>query len=185
MVGNAVRVKLAARDRDHLYKLRAALGATNPVLDSITKVQNKPFEQSYLAITSEQLAFRLASQGVVPNKSSVLEWPSHLPFELLRHYLRGYVDGDGGFYVYPVKGKPHHSPIFLFTFICSLPFAEGARRYLADAAGAYHSHVATHGGGMVTVRYAGRPQVRRVYQLLHEEATVYLPRKREKVAHLL
>lgn len=79
----------------------------------------------------------------------------------------------------------HHLPVFLFTFICSLPFAEGARRYLTEAAGVPHSYVATHGSGMVTVRYAGRPQVRSVFRLLHQGAAVYLPRKREKVDHLL
>lgn len=35
---------------------------------------------------------------------------------------------------------------------------------------------------MVTVRYAGRPQVLGIYRLLHEGATVYLPRKREVIA---
>lgn len=184
VVGNAVRVKLAARDRGHLYRLRAALGASNPVLDTVTRVQDQTFAQSYLTINSEHLASGLASQGVVPNKSAVLEWPGHLPFDLRRHYLRGYVDGDGGFYVYPPKKKSHHLPVFLFTFICSSPFADGARRYLANAVGASRSGLATHGGGMVTVRYAGRPQVRTIYRLLHDQSAVYLSRKREKVAHL-
>lgn len=135
VVRNAVRVKLAARDKEHLYRLRAALGATNPVLDTVTTSRGRPFDQSYLTITSERLTSGLASHGVVPNKSATLAWPEQLSPDLVRQYLRGYVDGDGGFYVYPDKVRPDRLPVFLCTFICSQPFATGARRYLAEAAG--------------------------------------------------
>lgn len=182
VVGNTVRVKLAAKDKEHLRRLRVSLGATNPVLDTVTKVNGEPFAQSYLTITSKRLASGLASHGVVPNKSATLEWPEHLAPDLIRHYLRGYVDGDGGFYVYPDKARPERLPVFLCTFICSPPFAAGARTYLAEAAGASRSRLIPESGGMVTVRYAGRPQVRSIYRLLYEAATLCLPRKHRVVA---
>lgn len=185
VVGNVVRVKLAARDKEHLYRLRDALNATNPVLDTVTKFDGEPFAQSYLTITSERLASGLASHGVVPNKSLALEWPEHLPPDLIRHYLRGYVDGDGGFYVYPDKARPDRLPVFLCTFICSPSFATGARAYLAGAAGASRSTLVSHSGRMVTIRYAGRPQVFSIYRLFYHAATVYLPRKREVIAPYL
>ena len=39
----------------------------------------------------------LNNAGCVPNKSLILKFPSSniVPTKLLRHFIRGYVDGDG------------------------------------------------------------------------------------------
>ena len=56
------------------------------------------------AIWSQQLCAGLAKHGIHPRKTFTVQWPSFLSEELLRHYLRGLIDGDGGWYAYPVKG---------------------------------------------------------------------------------
>jgi DNA-binding XRE family transcriptional regulator len=179
VVGNVARVKLAARDRDHLFRLKEALRCTNPVSDTVTD----GFRQSYLTVTSRRLVQGLAANGVVPRKGDILEWPSHLNPPLLRHYLRGYVDGDGGFYAHRYGNRPKSGTAFIFSFVSSRAFCEGARRYLAAAADVHRSRMTSIGSGKVfTLRYAGQPQVYRIYHLLYDEATVYLPRKRENVA---
>jgi hypothetical protein len=52
-----------------------------------------------LSVASPQLTARLAKHGIFPNKTFTLEWPDHLDPELLRHFLRGYFDGDGSWHV--------------------------------------------------------------------------------------
>ena len=47
----------------------------------------------------------LKSIGVTPNKSKTVEFPSGLPDECLRHFVRGYFDGDGCVCFRKMKGK--------------------------------------------------------------------------------
>lgn len=50
-----------------------------------------------LLFCSKELANDLAVLGCVNNKSLILTFPNEqqVPQQLLRHFLRGYVDGDG------------------------------------------------------------------------------------------
>lgn len=50
-----------------------------------------------LQVTSRQMVLDLAKHGIVPRKSRILGWPSHLD-SLQRPFLLGYFDGDGSMY---------------------------------------------------------------------------------------
>lgn len=86
---NCIEVSLAPKDKEHLEKLKKFVN-TN------TKVKNED-NRSRLWFCSKQMAEDLAKLGCVNNKSLILTFPNskQVPDNLLRHFLRGYVDGDG------------------------------------------------------------------------------------------
>lgn len=86
---NQVEVSLALKDKNHLEKLKVFINTnTNIITDD---------HRCRLLFCSKELANDLASLGCVNNKSLTLTFPTEeqVPQELLRHFLRGYVDGDG------------------------------------------------------------------------------------------
>lgn len=89
-----LQVKLARKDHDHLELLRAALKARRPVRDheEVSKGELRPY--STLAVYSPQIANALVTHGITPRKSMTLQ-PWEGPPDLMRHYWRGLVDGDG------------------------------------------------------------------------------------------
>jgi len=89
---NQLSVKLKESDAGHLEKLKSALSAESPV--RLVPQATLSSGAAEIAVTSGRLVESLISLGVGPRKSlSVQPWIG--PDELMRHYWRGMVDGDG------------------------------------------------------------------------------------------
>jgi predicted transcriptional regulator len=89
-----LQVKLARKDRDHLLLLQAALKARRPVRDFDEESYGKLVPVSALTVYCPPMANALVSHGVTARKSHTLQ-PWDGPEDLLPHYWRGLVDGDG------------------------------------------------------------------------------------------
>jgi len=86
-----IQIGLASRDRDHLLSFRSFLGSSHPIVDFVSSGH----AASRIAIGSIRLANRLRELGLFTNKSATAHPCTEIPDELLRHYWRGVVDGDG------------------------------------------------------------------------------------------
>jgi len=51
--------------------------------------------QKILRMCSNHMSGTLSSHGMVPRKSLILKFPECVPPHLIRHFIRGYSDGDG------------------------------------------------------------------------------------------
>lgn len=85
-----VKLKLAARDADHLCKFRQFLSAEVAITVGADKNGHRYVE---FGVRSIKLADRLAHFGVVPRKSLVEQAAGGV--ERSRHFWRGVLDGDG------------------------------------------------------------------------------------------
>ncbi|MDB4930518.1 MAG: hypothetical protein JWM10_3002 [Myxococcaceae bacterium] len=94
VTGGKVCLGLKDSDRGHLEKWRAALGATHPIGQSTKEMDGRIFGTVYVYIASPELARALAPLGIVPRKSLTYTPPTLRP-DLMRHFWRGMVDGDG------------------------------------------------------------------------------------------
>jgi len=56
-----------------------------------------PSEMFKMEFNSTQIVNDLIDKGCIKNKSLLLNFPSleQVPYELLHHFIRGYIDGDG------------------------------------------------------------------------------------------
>ena len=86
---NQIEVSLALEDEEHLGKLKTFINTNTNII--------KDDHRARLLFCSQKLATDLARLGCVNGKSLILTFPTseQLPDELVRHFLRGYVDGDG------------------------------------------------------------------------------------------
>ncbi len=172
---NVVSVGLASKDRGHVLRFRAALKSEHPVRDYL----NDGFPRSELSIGCEEMARDLLKNGVGLRKSLTHEWPMTIPAHLLRHYLRGYFDGDGGW----TLSKPRNASYtrqLSFSLIGSWAFCEAAQRFLVKNAEVRTNKLKSESGGnMASMRYGGTLQATRIYHLLYDGASVWLPRKRD------
>ncbi|MEI6778148.1 MAG: hypothetical protein WCK70_14710 [Chloroflexales bacterium] len=84
-----IRLTLHEQDRGLVEWVRDRIAPLSPV-------HPQPGRQAILLqITTPQMAADLSGFGVVPNKTSSLEWPSSLDNEWYRPFLLGAFDGDG------------------------------------------------------------------------------------------
>ena len=66
----------------------------------MNKISYRPTTKSYrYSFRSESCKEDLIKQGCVPKKSLILNFPTEdqVPQNLIRHFIRGYFDGDGWF----------------------------------------------------------------------------------------
>lgn len=94
----AIRLQLTEGDKEILLKISSAMEYTRP----LTYVPARPIYDLYVSkpqyaldINSAHMSRRLSQLGVVQNKSLILQFPDWLNEDLIPHFLRGYIDGDG------------------------------------------------------------------------------------------
>jgi len=85
---NSIGVGLQKRDAQHLAKFLSAIGGNQPI-------SPKPKNIVGITVCSKLMATDLKNNfNIYPNKSMTITMPK-LPKSLIRHYIRGYFDGDG------------------------------------------------------------------------------------------
>jgi len=101
----ATTLKLKDNDRFIIEKFRDIMSPSSP----IKKTKNKELqtEYAYFRINRKEVCDQLISHGCVPKKSLILKFPTTVPNNLIRHFLRGYSDGDGSIY----KNKNKHTAV--------------------------------------------------------------------------
>lgn len=90
---NRIELGLAEKDFHHIEKFRDFIGIFN-------KISYRPTTKSYrYSFKSIPCKSDLIKQGCVPKKSLILNFPEkhQVPRELIKHFIRGYFDGDGWF----------------------------------------------------------------------------------------
>ena len=172
--GADIRLTVAARDAGHLAHLQAHVGSSGPI-DAITRGTRR-----YVGVRfwSPAMAADLARHGVVERKTPLVAWPATVPPQLLRHYLRGYHDGDGWLCV---RRWQYNS--LEWGLVANLDFLRDCAAYLERTLGLKPPAVRRRNPDKPygSMSYHGRLQVSRLWRFLNDGATIWLARKRDKV----
>ena len=180
--GNCLRMNLCMRDLGHLEWVRRVVGDVGKL---VIRSQQRTTGMAQLycewSVHSRSLVEALAAYAIVPNKIRTLPFP-RLEADLIRHYIRGYVDGNGG--LYGCRGTRGRDMQFQVT--SNRAWCEGAQAILMSACGLRRTKldafpVGRSGIEVFGLRWNGRRQVCRIYHYLYDGATCWLPRKRQHV----
>lgn len=182
-------VSLSPMDKDHLYRLRSSLKSTHSIYEydySESAQRGKAVPYASFNIRSPELVAGLARFGIVSRKSQIIRWPE-LPDPLLRHFLRGNFDGDGTWNLRVSYKNGQRQPDWkadvAFRLSSNREFLEGCQQYMMRACNLNKTTLSTRKDcSTCTLIYGGRKQTRRIFHLMYDDATIYLPRKREKAA---
>jgi len=90
----SMQIGLAPVDINHLYKFCDFIGCEHKIVKSYR------YDKVEISINNRTFCEDLVFLGCIPRKSLVLEPPNQkqVPDYLLRHFIRGYIDGDGTIY---------------------------------------------------------------------------------------
>lgn len=87
-----VSMWLKESDKEILEKFKNALQPEKPLTYGKKKIGKNQYG---IQISNKRISDRLNELGCVPNKSKFLKFPTQVPEDFLKHYLRGFFDGDG------------------------------------------------------------------------------------------
>ena len=88
-----IELGLAEKDLKHIEKFRDFMNITNKIS---YREKTKSYRMSFRSAKCKQ---DLIDKGCIPKKSLILDFPNknQVPKHLIRHFIRGYFDGDGWF----------------------------------------------------------------------------------------
>lgn len=180
-----VGLKVSFKDKDIAEKLRNYLCYTGPlhIRRQFLQKTNKAYKQISLEAFSRNIVERLASFGIVPNKSLTLKFPAIIiksgKEEIIRNYIRGLFEGDGSLLV-------ERRSSLLFQIVGTYEICVGVQRCLIKYLGVSKTKLTNNitGKNHFAVRYRGRLQVLKIMDWLYKKAyNNVLERKYRK--HLL
>lgn len=112
-------------DKEIIEKIRVILESNHKI--GIRKSKNSNRKTRYvLQIGSKKIVKKLKEFGIVQNKSLIIEFPKNIPNKFLRHFVRGYFDGDGGVYLKQHWRKDRNKLNWVFQTY----FVAGNKQYL-------------------------------------------------------
>lgn len=176
---NVMSLKLKSDDQYILEKFRDIMSPSSQI--KITKNKNSPNEYSYFRINQKEICEQLISHGCVPNKSLILEFPTAVSNDLIRHFLRGYSDGDGTIYKNKFKNKKTINTIW--KIVSTKQFCNQVAQILKEQLDVNCSRQLSNPEKnkiTTTLSVGGNLQVRKVLDWLYQDATIYLSRKHDK-----
>lgn len=91
-----IQLALQSRDIDILNKIKEELNIDCVLYFDERSKKDKNHQDIYsLSFKNKHMHESLCKLGVIPRKTHVLKYPKFLDDNLHRHFLRGYMDGDG------------------------------------------------------------------------------------------
>lgn len=159
-----IEISLSECDVAILYKFKEALGGKTPELGyrPYTVRQNV----YRLTLCSKTMASDLISWGITPNKTHTLKIVRPIPDNLLRHFLRGFWDGDG-----------HIRDKCFEILIASETFADQVQDFAVKLTGQplnkRYAKVRSNHYAVLT----GYKNRKAFIQALYSDSTIYLERK--------
>lgn len=141
-------------------------------------VSNKGYVS--INISSTKMANDLIKLGCIPRKSLVLKFSNEniVPKQLIKHFIRGYMDGDGCISTYMKLRKNRKSPMLIceIKFIGTYDMLYGIKKFFNSEKNIL---INKHSPNICQISFTGR-KYRDVVDSLYDNATIYMKRKREK-----
>lgn len=181
-----IEIKLQDRDKEILEKFNLAVNSNRDIIYIDIKTKHPTWQDmNKLRISSLHMCESLARLGCVPQKSMVLEFPNEnqVPINLVRHFLRGFWDGDGTFGIYYIKNQKVWRACA--NIITTSMFCERVGEIIKDELGLQTWMYEPHKKRKVkncTRRLAlcGNKQTYKLINWLYSDCSIFLKRKYDK-----
>ena len=171
--GNRVEISLSGlEDRLLLERFKDALKFSGPIKQKTIKYPGaKPHFR--LGFGNDKIRQDLIGHGIVPKKSLIYTFNDKIDKNLIRHYVRGYFDGDGS-----VSFKKDKS--FLMSITSSPIFTKKLLDIVATELN-LNSHIEKFTKSKASnIKWGGNFVVLLMLDWLYRDATVFLHRKQRK-----
>lgn len=184
----SVELCLKQGDKELLEKLRDRISPGRPI--HIKPHRKNPSHTAVrLKFNDRRLMAMLKEHITTHDKSHTLTWPEHIPDEHLRHFLRGYIDGDGTIGIALnrqtiKKGEVRYYPVIRLRVLGTEAFLTGLTNAIHHAQDIKPVKVHKKGHEQVyEIQYSGR-HAKKVLDWLYNDATIFLARKRAVYEYL-
>ncbi len=176
--GRSHILHIACDDRDIIEKIKLTLEYNGPVHENHRNNNKISFS---LRICDRVVFDDLLKLGISERKRLTLNFPK-IPNNLVRHFLRGYFDGDGC--VFLRNTNKYRSPVATIFYTASLNMAQGIHNILSGVLHElYASNIQTRFSNNQTPYYTlscGHKASLKLFGYMYHDTELYMERKFQK-----
>jgi hypothetical protein len=182
---NYLHIGLSENDENHLIKLAGILKSNAKIrsyTNKLTTSSNKISVIKAITIHSKQICADLYTKfSVTPNKSLSLSFPKHLSDNILiRHFIRGYFDGDGSWaFRHPTLKNKLKSSQLCFDIIGTYDMVSNINNILHKNIDLPNNKIYSK-SKIYGIRYSGNRVSKIIGNWMYQNATIYLDRKYQR-----
>jgi len=176
-----VGISLSIKDIAHLEKFKASLSTNARITTYRSTTSFADTEYARVLISSNILAKALIDKGCAVSKTSILEFPSEdiVPSHLLRHFVRGCIDGDGCI-TRTIPSNPNHCYEYALKFCGTLSMVEGVKAFLGCSHLSNCRRYKDRNNNNYDITIGGNRKAFAALDLLYDNCTIYLERKYQR-----
>lgn len=175
---NRIKIGLSIVDYVFLEKIRAELEAEKSIK---TYTNSNGYECCTLEFVSEQMKKDLAFYNIVPAKTFVFKFPTHLEKKYWIDFIRGYFDGDGSVSTAgpkAIKWQVCSATIDILQHIVDFFYEEYGIPKVNIRQEKREKHI------LYNICYSTN-STKRIHEILYTKDSLYLDRKKEKFDKLI
>ena len=165
------RVILSSKDTEWVESFRQDLKYNGPLTEEIHKKYNKKI--SKLRINNDNLFNSLCNLGCTPRKSLNIKFPN-IPEHLIRHFIRGYFDGDGSVGIYNNSTSNPYKTLRSTIVSGSKEFLEEMIKYIPVSKKTINKHKEKI---LYALCFSVNDSIK-LYNYMYKDSTVFLERKK-------
>lgn len=174
--GNRLEVRLSIKDLNHLEKFRKFLNLTTEIRTGVCNGNGF----CHLSVRNKHIWHTLDNLGCHPRKSLILTFPKLSIFSdksLIKHFIRGYVDGDGCLCMY--YNKKHTSVRTELNLVGTESFLKTVNKICNNKGYIQNKSCTNWENRAYSLTFSDVPS-RKLARILYENSTIYLDRKYNK-----
>ncbi len=164
-----LKLKLAIKDKEHIELFKKCLDSTHPIKDVNSKVivDGREYKSlcSAFSVYNTKLVQDLYKIGCVNVKTFLITIPN-IDSELIRHFIRGYFDGDGCIHL------TKNSNGATCSIISNEIFINGIKNILG------YGNIRKC-DNIYVISFGAKENILYFYHLLYDNSTIYLKRKKD------
>ena len=172
-------IELCKQDKIVLEKFIGSINGNNQIYE------NK--HSCRLTICQKAFTNNLLDKGVFPKKSLLLKFPNTniIPKQLIRHFIRGYFDGDGSISCnqYYNKTQDNYYYVSEFNILGTISFVESLSEFLPSSK--YKIKHETRQTNVYKYRVYNRVDIIKIFHYLYDDSNIYLERKYDKFIDII
>lgn len=179
---NRIQVKLKEQDYRHIEKFKKFLnydGIIEKRSSQLGKSIRKKGLKKYYNVNlvraySPKICEDLKQYGIVRNKSLILKFPENIPHELIRHYIRGYIDGDGCW-----SSDNQKYPTMTLTIVSTKEFLKKINEIFISNGLVKQFNKIKSPSKIYALAFGGNKQIKKIAEWLYYNSNTYLDRKKK------
>lgn len=170
---NRLYINLSEKDKIVLEQFQKFIGSSKEIKTYIPKGTYSSNPMCRLIINSTKLCKDLVSNGIIPAKTGKEVFPKNLNKNLIRHFIRGYFDGDGTVYINKARNSLRIAFSGSKSFLIELKQILIKKKILSS-----DTKICKQGDKECYLFYINKKEdIEKFFDYLYKDSTVYLKRK--------